>query len=577
MLTVGCSSNTLARIVWNMRICKLIAVLAAVMELPTFGRAENSAATIRKAVERSRLNQPGTKPFHMKAELAPSQVDRGANRTGEIEIWWASPTQWKREVRSPEFHQVTIVKGDQEWQQNEGDYFPEWLREIAVALIDPVPNMDYVLEQVETGEVRKLMGMTHFSWMVMSTDGNVEKRMGCAIAIADSTELLLYGGCLGWGGEYKEYKSFHGRMVARIVSAGTPEVKAKITTLEDLRDASPIFFDTAASVGDQPLLRTVVVEEGSLRKNLLPTTPLVWPTLQDGSLEGGITTNVVVDRTGNVREIGTVLSDNPGVSEVARKAISQMRFKPYLQGGVAVQVVSRITIPFKTVRPTGAENFESARTYFERGRGTGFPAGGNGPPYLLHAEFQAMVKGGTVEKGEYADTWKSDTEWRREVRIANSRYVRARSGETRYELKEGPDAPLLKLVLKFVEPVPAIDTFVESDWRIKRDTVDGLKTVRVLSGYESPDGGLDPEHARGYWFDDSGKLVKTYYLGMETRWSQFEKFGDVEIARQINVLRNGGVAMLIHVTEIESLEDVPAGTFELPGHEWTRAFTDEVR
>jgi len=104
-----------------------------------------------------------------------------------------------------------------------------------------------------------------------------------------------------------------------------------------------------------------------------------------------------------------------------------------------------------------------------------------------------------------------------------------------------------------------------------------LKTVRVLSGYESPDGGLDPEHARGYWFDDSGKLVKTYYLGMETRWSQFEKFGDVEIARQINVLRNGGVAMLIHVTEIESLGDVPAGTFELPGHEWTRAFTDEVR
>ena len=561
-----------------MRISKFMAVLLAVSGLSTFGHAENPAAAIKKAVERSRLDQPGTKPFHLKAELAPSRArDRGSNRTGEIETWWASPKQWKREVRSPEFHQVAIVNGDQEWQRNEGEYFPEWLREVAVALIDPVPNMDHVLEEVETGEVRKLMGMTHFSWMMMSTDGSVEKGMGCGIAIADSTGLLLYGGCLGWGGEYKDYKSFHGRMVARVVSAGSTEVTAKVTTLEDLRDTPSDFFDTATSGGDRPLLRTVVVEEGSLRKNLLPMTPLAWPALQDGPLEGGVTTQVLVDHIGNVREIGTIVSDNAGVSEVAGKAISAMRFKPYMQDGVAVQVVSRITMPFKTVRPAGAENFESARTYFERGRRTGFPVAENGPPYLLHAEFQAKVKGGTIEKGEYTDTWKSDKEWRREARIANSRYVRARNGETRYELTEGPDAPALKLVLKFMEPIPAIDTFVESDWRIKRDTIDSVKTVRVLTGYESPDGTLDPEHARGYWFDESGKLVKTYYLGLETRRSQFENFGEMEIARQIKVLRNGDVAMLIHVTEVGSLGNVPASAFELPGHEWTRAFTDDVR
>lgn len=71
--------------------------------------------------------------------------------------------------------------------------------------------------------------------------------------------------------------------------------------------------------------------------------------------------------------------------------------------------------------------------------------------------------------------------------------------------------------------------------------------------------------------------MKTYYLGMETRPSQFEDFGGVEIARQIKVLRDGAVAMLIHVSDVGSLENVPDGTFELPGHKWTRAFTDEVR
>src|SRR5437899_205492 len=131
------SSNTLPCIVWTMRISKFMAVLLAVLGLSTFGHAENPAAAIKKAVERSRLDQPGTKPFHLKAELAPSRArDRGSNRTGEIETWWASPKQWKREVRSPEFHQVAIVSGDQEWQRNEGEYFPECLREVAVALID---------------------------------------------------------------------------------------------------------------------------------------------------------------------------------------------------------------------------------------------------------------------------------------------------------------------------------------------------------------------------------------------------------------------------------------------------------
>lgn len=560
-----------------MRASKFMAVLLCVLGLSAFAQAETPAAAIKKAAERSRLDQHGTKPFHLKAALAPSLPDRGPDRTGAIEIWWASPTQWKREVRSPEFHQLVIVNDRQEWQRNDGEYFPEWLREVAVALVDPVPNMDQVLEQVGTGEVKKLMGMTHFSWAMMSTDGSVEKGMGCAIAIADKTGLLLYGGCLGWGAEYKNYQSFHGRIVARVVSNGTPEVTAKITTLEDLRDTPTGFFDTATIIGDTPLLQTVIVKEDSLRKNLFAMTPIVWPAPQDGPLEGAITTSVVVDRTGTVREIGSILSDNPGLSEVAGKAISAMRFNPYLKDGAPVQVVSRITMPFKTLRPAGAVNFDSARNYFERGRQVGFPAAGNGPPYLLRAEFQARVKAGGLEKGEYEDTWKSDSKWRREARIAKSRYVRARSGETRYELSEGPDAPILKLVLKFMEPIPAIDTFVESDWRMKQDTVDSLKTVRVLAGYESPDGTLDPEHARGYWFDETGKLVKTYNRRMETRRSQFQNFDGVDIARQIKVLRDGALGLLIQVTEVGSPGNVPDDTFELKGHKWTRAFTDEVR
>jgi hypothetical protein len=480
-------------------------------------------------------------------------------------------------VRSPEFHQIAILNGGREWQKNEGDYFPEWLRETSVALIDPVPSLDQVLEQVKEAEVRRMAGSTYFSWMMMSTDGKVEKGMGAGVAVTESTGLLFYGGGLGWGGSYKDYKSFHGRMVAQTVSVGSPEVTAKVTMLEDLRDIPPGFFNAEPTGRDIALLNTVVVEETSLRKNLLPAEPVEWPALKDGPLEGAITAKIVVDRTGKVRELGTILSDNPGLSEAAGKAISSMQFSPYLQDGVAVQVVSRVTMPFKTVRPEGAETFDSAHDYFERGRRVSFPAAGNGPGYVLRATFQAKVTAGTVEEGQYVDTWKSDDEWRREATIGRSKFVRARHGETCYLLSEGPDAGLLSLVLKAIEPIPAIDTFVESDWRIKRETVDGAKTIRVLAGYESPEGTLDAEHARGYWFDENGKLVKTYFQGMETQRLEFAEFSGAQVAHKIKVFHNGALGMLIRVTEVSAAGTVPDNTFKLSGHEWKRAFTDEVR
>jgi hypothetical protein len=196
---------------------------------------------------------------------------------------------------------------------------------------------------------------------------------------------------------------------------------------------------------------------------------------------------------------------------------------------------------------------------------------------VLHAEFEAKARDGTIAKGQYEDTWLSDAQWRREVGFGKSRYVRSRNGDKVYQLADGEDAGLLRLVMKMMEPIPAIDTFVESDWRIKRDTVNGDSTFRVLAGYESPEGKLDPEQARGYWFDDTGLLVKTYFDGIETQRLEFENFAGVKTARRIDVLKDGKLAMRIHVTEVTPAGTVPAKTFEVKGHEWTRAFTSEVR
>src|SRR6185312_15065563 len=136
-----------------------VVVVAAIVALPFVCRAEDLTSRIKKAVERNTLDQQGTKPFHLKAELAPSfERDSASGRTGEVEIWWTGPDKWRREVRSPGFHQIEIVSDGSVWQKNDGEFFPEWLRETAVAVVKPVPDLDKLLASAKAGEVKDAFG-----------------------------------------------------------------------------------------------------------------------------------------------------------------------------------------------------------------------------------------------------------------------------------------------------------------------------------------------------------------------------------------------------------------------------------
>ena len=209
-------------------------LIAGLLLWPTFSSADNLAKEIKKAVERSTLDQPGMKPFHLVATIAPSfERDKDSGRTGTVEIWWSSPTRWKREVRSPQFHQVEMVDGLAAWQKNEGDYFPQWLEQTALELIRPIPPLEDVLLHAKDAEQRRIGPMTNLNWTTPSGTPEVHNILRSSISLQSSTGLLLYAGGLGWGGQFKDYQDFHGRMVARTVSVGSPEVTAKIMTLEE--------------------------------------------------------------------------------------------------------------------------------------------------------------------------------------------------------------------------------------------------------------------------------------------------------------------------------------------------------
>jgi hypothetical protein len=252
-------------------------------------------------------------------------------------------------------------------------------------------------------------------------------------------------------------------MVARTGEVGLPQFTARVLTLEDLGDVPGSFFDPGAAGGDPQPLQTELIDETTLRKNLLPIDPIAWPPVKDGPVEGNVTTEIDVDREGRegkVRETETMVSENSAMNDPGKAAVAKLRFEPFVLNGVPVQVMSQITMPFKTTRPAGAEVFDNAETFFERGRKLGFASAGTGRPYILRAEFQLKGESGEIETGKYEDTWLSDTQWRREAWFEDNHCVRSRDGKKRYRLVEGDRANLVLLILKVMEPIPAVDTFV---------------------------------------------------------------------------------------------------------------------
>jgi hypothetical protein len=553
----------------------LLLTLFTVFTLPVFGGDWRDQ--IRSAVEKSTLNQAGTPPFHLRAELSPYRPGiEPASVTGTIEIWWVSPTQWKREIQSPQFHQLAIMKDGKEWQHNDGDYFPEWLREITDDLLNPIPDLDRVLD--ESGGAA--------NWQSFSTDGSVRKSVGCGLSVSG---VLAFGTCTGWGGEFSDFKPFGNRIIARTVNAGDPHATARITVLENL-DPSSVTFTPPSNTLSSPLLHTVALDELTLRKNLQSGPLPQWPAVQDGPLEGLLTTTyVLVDRTGAVRDVGMILSDSPALNNTAKEFISGLRFKPFVVNGEPVQVISRITMPFKTVRPAGMETFDSARNYFEHGRKITSAAFSGAKPYVLHATIQVYTQGGVLQ-GQYIDTWKADDEWKREAKIGQSYYARSRNGGKYYTLISGSNPVLPRelqaaaraymsisgFVLKAIEPIPTTDDFYEADWRIRRDSVDNVKSIRVLRGIEPQNGICDPEHAYGFWFDSESRLIRVCER-VDIRYSDFTNFNGAQVPQHIRVLDGDKTLVSIQMGDMLPLNpNTPNGTFDLLSAPRDHSFTAAI-
>jgi hypothetical protein len=304
----------------------------------------------RDAALKSTLAQPGGASFHLRAVIS-DQTNHDPQWDAEVEEWWISPTRFKRTFHCSRFAQSLVVDGAKVEEKNAGPVFPELLRNLTIELTDTIPRLDELEAlHLSVASPDGMPGQIVTRYTIPTTDGaGVSGSMDASVAIDRETGLMVYGGNLDWDVALHDFAPFHTLQVARQLTAkteGGPRLTAQVTLLEDLSAADSGMIHVTAPTPMAQQLRFVVIPETELRKLTLHAPLPCWPKTAEGVRSGTMTMRVVVDRSGQVQSVDNFFSKNPDLQVAAEKQLLSWRFRPYVDHGVPVQIISTLTFAY---------------------------------------------------------------------------------------------------------------------------------------------------------------------------------------------------------------------------------------
>jgi len=309
------------------------------------------AQAVENAVQQSKLTHAGGAPFHLKAHITNSGAPK-PEYTADVEEYWVSPEKWRRTVQSAGFTQTLIVNGDKVSEKLIGDYYPFWLHDLVTALFDPLPMAE---------QLKLMQGQLEIPEDSAKSNSCVNMQVKVGIAPAQNSVGLAFcfggrGGLLqavitpGYKAQFDNYLPFKKKMVARSIKAEFAPglvLTAQVTELAELPSPDEKLFTIDAITPAAEQMKTIQVTEDSARALALNTPAIAWPTVREGKTEGVISVYISVDRSGQVREVWPVVSNNLELNKAAREQLLRWQYKPYNNGGPS-QMEAVLTFAFAT-------------------------------------------------------------------------------------------------------------------------------------------------------------------------------------------------------------------------------------
>jgi len=337
---------------WRLQCLALLSLLALTAGAQEAGdKVVSIAQAADHAVQQSKLTLAGGTPFHLKAHITNAGTSK-PEYSADVEEYWVSPEKWRRTVQSANFSQTLIANGDKVSEKLTGDYYPFWLHDLVTALFDPLPMADQLKLMQGQLEIPEDSAKSNscVNMQVKVGIAPVQNNVGMAFCFGGRGGLLQAVITPGYKAQFDSYLPFKKKMVARTIKAQfAPDLvlTAKITALAELPSPDEKLFTIDAATPATEQMKTIQVTEGSARALALNTPAIVWPTVREGKTEGVMSVYVSVDRSGHVREVWPLVSNNLELNQAAREQLLRWQYKPYNNGGPS-QMEAALTFSFAT-------------------------------------------------------------------------------------------------------------------------------------------------------------------------------------------------------------------------------------
>jgi hypothetical protein len=311
--------------------------------------------TLNKALSKYSLISQGSEPFHLRVVVSEPENPQ-SHYQGIIEEWWISPSQWRREVTDKDGLKQTIVfLNGTKTEQDEGDYFPLWLRTFVTAAFEPVPNLSawtssgLQIEQITMPNGDKSDACVRTQAKIGEGDRASTSYSNLCF---DKEGRLQFFGSPRYSMEFRDYRSFGKKQFPkRFVDHPEPgtELVGAISVLEDkskFQDTGSLFVPLK---GDDDRFASIPISTAQLELLSVGNPDIVWQPVHSGNVHGRLAMYVSVDLNGQVREAWPLNSDNAGLEDSARDQVRQWKLKPAAdKNGNHVQVDGGLSFVFDT-------------------------------------------------------------------------------------------------------------------------------------------------------------------------------------------------------------------------------------
>jgi len=338
--------------IWRLLRLVFVSLLAVPLMAQEAGdKVVSIAQAVDNAVQESKLTLAGGAPFHLKAHITNAGTPK-PEYTADVEEFWVSPEKWRRTVQATNFSQTLVVNGDKVSEKISGDYYPFWLHDMVTALFDPLPMADQLKGMQGQLEIPEDSAKSNscLNMQVKVGIAPAQNNLGMAFCFGGRGGLLQAVVTPGYKAQFDSYLPFKKKMVARTIKAEFAPalvLTVKVTELAEFSNPDEKLFAIDAPTPATDQIKTIQVTQDSARSLAVNTPAIIWPPVREGKTEGIMSVYVSVDRSGKVREVWPLVSNNPELNEPVREQLLRWQYKPYNNGG-PLQMEAVLTFAFAT-------------------------------------------------------------------------------------------------------------------------------------------------------------------------------------------------------------------------------------